>query len=199
MGKKASSYGQILKSSSIIGGANGVNYLIGMVRTKLVAILLGPAGVGLVGLYESAIGLVGMLSGLGIRSSGVREVAEAHGSGDPVRVAKTIKTLRRACWVTGLVGWLLTGALAYPLSVWTFGSGERAWATAILGVTLLLGAISGGQSALLQGVRRIGDLAREDALVANQRTEGRQAVEGDGPDPRTGGEIAGADGDFLQR
>ena len=36
------SYGQILKSSSIIGGAQGINYLIGMVRVKLVAVLLGP-------------------------------------------------------------------------------------------------------------------------------------------------------------
>lgn len=135
-----------------------------MVRTKLVAILLGPTGVGLVGLYQSAIGLVGALANLGIAQSGVREVAEAHAIGDAERVARTVKTLRRACWVTGILGWLLTVALAYPLSVWIFGSGERAWAVAILGVTLLFGAISGGQTALLQGVRRIGDLARLNVL-----------------------------------
>lgn len=159
-----SSYGQILKSSSIIGGAQGINYLIGMVRTKLVAVLLGPSGVGLVGLYVSATGLVGILAGLGIGSSGVREVAEAHASGDPKRVARTVKTLRRACWFTGIFGWLLTATLSYPLSLWTFGSTERMAAVALLGATVLVGAISGGQCALVQGTRRISDLAKLNVL-----------------------------------
>ncbi len=163
---KKHSYGQILKSSSIIGGAQGINYLISMVRVKLVAVLLGPSGVGLVGLYVSATGLVSTVAGLGISSSGVREVAEAHGTGKAEQIARTVKTLRRACWVTGILGWLLCAAFSYPLSLWTFGSGERAWAIAMLGATLLLGAISGGQSALLQGTRRIGDIARFNVLCA---------------------------------
>jgi antigen flippase len=160
------SYGQILKSSSIIGGAQGINYLIGMVRVKLVALLLGPTGVGLVGLYISATGVVSTLAGLGISSSGVREVAEAYSSGDSERIARTVKTLRRACWITGILGWLLCALLSYPLSACTFGSGKRAWAIAVLGLTILLGAISGGQSTLIQGTRRIGDLARINVLSA---------------------------------
>lgn len=163
---KRNSYGQILKSSSVIGGAQGINYVITLVRTKLVAVLLGPSGVGLVGLYVSATELVGTIASLGIDSSGVREVAEAHGSGDAGRVAHTVKTLRRVCWATGILAWLLTAALSYPLSLWTFGSGEQSWTIAILGVTLLLSAISGGQRCLLQGTRRIGDLARLGILGA---------------------------------
>jgi len=159
-----SSYGQILKSSSVIGGAQGINYIVGLVRTKLVALLIGPSGVGLVGLYVSATGLTGAIARLGLDSSGVRQVAEAHGSGDADRVARTVKTLRRACWVTGVAGWLLTAAFSYPLSVWTFASGDRAWSIAVLGAVVFFGAISGGQSALLQGSRRIGDLARLNVL-----------------------------------
>ena len=166
MPNSSQSYGQILRSSSIIGSAQGINYLLAMVRTKLAALLLGPSGIGLISLYTSATGLVGTMSELGIGSSGVREVAEAHGSRDATRVAETIKTLRRVCWLTGLLGWALAAALSYPLSLWTFASGEQAWVIALLGVTLLLGAISGGQSALLQGTRRIGDLARVGMLGA---------------------------------
>lgn len=147
-----------------MGGAQGINYAIGMVRTKLVAVLIGPSGVGLMGLYISATSLVGAFSALGLGSSGVREVAEAHGAGDTTRVARTVKTLRRACWLTGFLGWILTVAFAYPLSTWTFGSGERAVALAVLGATLLLTSISAGQTALLQGIRRIGDLARINVL-----------------------------------
>lgn len=166
MSKSENSYSQILKSSSIIGGAQGFNYLIGMVRTKMVAVLLGPSGMGLVSLYVSATSLVDTVSRLGIDSSGVREVAEADGSGDKAKIARTVKTLRRMCWLTGIFGWLLTAALSYPLSVWIFGSGERAWAIAILGVTVLIGSVSGGQSSIIQGTRRIGDLARMNVLGA---------------------------------
>jgi antigen flippase len=162
--QRRTSYGQILKSSSIIGGAQLVNCLVGIVRMKVVAVLLGPTGIGLVGLYQSATNLVGTVAGLGIASSGVREVAEADGKGDPESVAHAVKSLRRACWVTGVIGWLLTAALAYPLSIWTFGSGERALPIAILGATLLLGSITGGQTALLQGVRKIADLARLNVI-----------------------------------
>ncbi len=165
-----SSYGQILKSSSIIGGAQGINYVIGLVRTKVVAVLLGPSGVGLVGLYMSIISLVQSIAQMGIDQSGVREVADAAGSGNSERIASTVKTLRRVCWATGVTGWLLTIALARPLAQWTFGSSEHVWAVAILGCVILLEAVAGGQRALLQGVRRIGDLARLQVASAGLTT-----------------------------
>src|SRR5436305_15174455 len=42
--KAESSYGQILKSSAWIGGSQAANIALGIVRTKAMAILLGPAG-----------------------------------------------------------------------------------------------------------------------------------------------------------
>jgi PST family polysaccharide transporter len=44
-----------------------------MVRIKLVAVLLGPSGVGLIGLYVSVTELVGTLASLGFSTSGVCE------------------------------------------------------------------------------------------------------------------------------
>lgn len=161
-----SSYGQILKSSSLIGGAQAITLVIGMVRTKVVAVLLGPSGVGLVGLFQSATAMLGTVAGLGIAQSAVRQVAEAQGTHDQQTIARTVTVLRRVCWVTGLMGWLLTTAVAYPLSLWTFRDKGRAWAVAILGATLLIGSISSGQSALLQGLRRVADLARLQILSA---------------------------------
>lgn len=161
-----SSYGQILKSSSIIGGAKAINYVIGLIRTKVVAVLLGPSGVGLVGVYVSVVGLLQTFAQLGINESGVREVAAAAGSKNQERIAQTVKTLRRACWFTGLAGWLLTVLLAWPLAQWTFGSTEKAWALVLLGSVVLLEIVVGGQKALLQGMRRIGDLARLQIAAA---------------------------------
>jgi len=46
-------YDQILKSSALVGGGQAVGILIRIVRTKAMALLLGPAGFGLFGLYGS--------------------------------------------------------------------------------------------------------------------------------------------------
>jgi len=161
-----SSYGQILKASSIVGGGEAVSQLIGLIRTKAVAMLLGPSGMGLVNLYVSAVGLVGLVAQLGINQSGIRAVAEANSQNDQTKVAQVVTTLRRACWLTGITGWILAATFAWPLSVWIFGSTEHAWAFAILGCTLVMFAVSNGQTALLNGIRRIGDLARIQVFAA---------------------------------
>jgi len=157
---EATSYGESFRAASIVGGAEGLSYVIGLVRTKVVALLLGPSGVGLIGLYLSYTSLMQTISGLGVASSGVREVAESTASADPIKVGATVKALRRICWVTGFFGLVLASVLAWPASVWIKGSGGSALDFALLGAAIFLTAISGGQTALLQGTRRIGDLAR---------------------------------------
>lgn len=164
------SYRQVLKASSIIGGAQIITMMIGMVRTKLVAMLIGPAGIGLVGMFRSVTGIAGTVAGLGIQTSGVRDVAAAVGEEDQQRVAATIQTLRRICWFTGLLGCLGLYLAADLLSQRTFGSSEYVWHIRILGLTILMGNVAGGQAAIIQGTRRIGDLARMRIIGAAAST-----------------------------
>jgi enterobacterial common antigen flippase len=93
------SHGQVLKSSMMIGGSMGVGFFIGIFRTKAMALLLGPAGVGLFGLYWSISELARSIAGMGINTSGVRQIAESVGTGDAQRVARTVTTLRRVALV----------------------------------------------------------------------------------------------------
>ena len=155
----SSSYRGVLKSTSLIGGSSLVNILIGMVRTKFVAVLLGPAGTGLMGLYSVIITLVSSVTGMGIGQSGVRQIAEAQGTGDQVKIARTIKTLHRTVWVTGLIGMsvMILGCALFSRA--SFGTYAHALPIALLGVTILFGEIAVGQSCLLQGTRRIRALA----------------------------------------
>lgn len=158
------SYGQILRSTTLVGGSQVINILLGIIRTKVLAVLLGPAGIGLMGLYSAMISTVGNMTGMGIGSSGVRQIAEAAGTGDTQKIARTILTIRRASLVLGFLGMLLTIIFCVPLSRLTFGSTEYSWPIALLSVTLFLGAVSGGQIALVQGLRRIADLASLSVL-----------------------------------
>ena len=158
------SYSQILKSSSVMGAAAGVNLLLGMVRTKFAAVLIGATGVGLLTSFTAIQGMVGTLFGLGIQSSAVREVAAAIGKGDQVAIGRTIRSLQRVCCITGLAGMLVMVLLSPQISRLTLGSEEYVWDIAALGIVILLTNITSGQMALMQGMRRIADMARVNVL-----------------------------------
>jgi antigen flippase len=153
------SYGRILKTSTLLGGSSAINVALGIVRTKVVALQLGPAIFGVMNLYTSLTAMITSVSLLGLDRSAVREVAEAAGSGDAGRVGQTILVLRRVVWVTGLLGLLVTVAFAWPASYWTFSNPEHAWVIAVLSVTVLFTQLQAGQMALLQGLRKIRDVA----------------------------------------
>ncbi|MFO1431413.1 MAG: O-antigen translocase [Candidatus Competibacteraceae bacterium] len=162
MSEPPNSYRQILRSTSIIGGSSVMNILIGLVRVKVLAVLLGPAGVGLAGLYNSIMSTAGTLVGFGLGSSGVRQIAEA--GGEP----QTLSRVRQALWyanlLLGALGLLLLWLLREPVSRWVFDDTTHAGAVGWLGLGVLLSLIAGSQTALLQGLRRIGDMARLSVL-----------------------------------
>src|SRR6266496_559201 len=112
---EGNSYNQILKSSIIIGGSSVITILVGIVRTKFMAVLLGPSGVGLMGMYISIANTMNTLAGMGVSSSGVRQIAEAAGTGDQIAIARTIITLRRTALALGALGALLLLAAARPI------------------------------------------------------------------------------------
>ncbi|MDB4360780.1 O-antigen translocase [Akkermansiaceae bacterium] len=158
MNKK--SYGSILKSSSLIGGSQLVTMVLGLVRTKFAAVLLGPSGVGLVGTYFAIQRFAIVLAGMGISQSGVRDISGARGSDDPTRIAETVAALRRMSLWLGLAGALIIALLAFPLSRLTFGDDTHALGIMALAVSVTLGLISAAQRAVLQGFRRIADMAK---------------------------------------
>jgi PST family polysaccharide transporter len=156
----ARSYRAIVRTSAVIGGSSALNVAIGIVRTKALAMLLGPAGYGLMGAYSLVVDLARTLSQMGLGASGVRRIAAAVGTGDRARIALTVAVLRRTSLACGLIGALALAAFARPVAVMTFGDDAHAGGVALLGAAVFLSVVAGGQSALLQGMRRVGDLAR---------------------------------------
>jgi O-antigen/teichoic acid export membrane protein len=130
---------------------------IGIVKVKVLAVLLGPVGIGLMGLYLNIMGIASMLAGCGMASSGVRQVAAS------VDDAETLVIVRRALWlgslILGFTGMAILWVLGEQVSQWVFGDNVHASDVGWLGVGLLFTLIAGSQTALLQGLRRISDLA----------------------------------------
>jgi len=154
------SYGQIVKSSALIGGSSVLNIGFSIVRNKALALLLGPSGYGLFGIYDSICNLTRTVAGMGINTSGVRQIAEAVGTGNTDRIARTVIILRRVAFYTGALGALFLIICSKPLSWLTFGDSRHIAAFALLSLAAFFGDVSAGQGAVVQGMRRIADLAR---------------------------------------
>jgi len=159
-------YGQILKSSALVGGSSILNIIIGIVRTKIMALLLGPAGFGLLSVYGSIVTLTQTFAGMGVNSSGVRQIAEAAGSSDIEHIARITFILRRISLLLGVLGSLFLVIFSRPASSITFGTTKHAAAISLLSIAVLFALVSAGQGALIQGMRRIADLAKMGTLGA---------------------------------
>ena len=91
------SYRHILKYTGVFGSVQGLNVLVSLVRNKFVALLLGPSGMGLVSLLNTAMSFISQASNLGIAVSAVRHIAELYDAGDEKRLAEYIKVVRAWC------------------------------------------------------------------------------------------------------
>ena len=162
----STSYGQILKSSAWIGGSSVLVIGIGVVRTKAIAVMLGPAGFGLMGLYNAIIDLALAAASMGIANAGVRQIAESVATGDEARIARTVIVLRRTAIMLGIFGVALLAAFSRQVSTLTFGNEDHAGAVALLALAVFFRLLTAGQGALIQGMRRIHDLAVMGVLGA---------------------------------
>lgn len=164
MSENQSSYRQIMKATSIFGGVQVFNIIISIIRSKFVALLLGPAGMGIMGLLTSTTGIIGNLTNFGLGTSAVKDIAVANSSDDQKRVEVVVTVVRRMVWITGVIGFLVMLALSSVLSRLTFGNTNYTLAFVWISITLLLNQLSSGQLVVLQGLRKLKYLAKANLL-----------------------------------
>ena len=99
-----SSYHHILKYASLFGSIQALNIFIGMVRNKLVALILGPGGIGLMSLFNSAIALLSNATNLGIATSSVKTLSELYEKGDEEVTRRHVHVIRMWAFVTAKIG-----------------------------------------------------------------------------------------------
>ncbi|KRD06450.1 hypothetical protein ASE21_20025 [Flavobacterium sp. Root901] len=153
------SYQQILKTTSLFGGVQFFSILISIVRTKLIALFIGPAGMGIIALLNSTLGIVSSISGFGIETSSVKSISENYINNDLKTVSKTVQIVKRLVFFTGIFGMLVTIAFSKVLSILTFGDSSQTYSYVLLSITILFKQLSGGQLAILQGLRSLRFLA----------------------------------------
>lgn len=160
MQKEDNSYKHIFRSLGFIGGSQIVIIFIGIIRTKIIAILLGPNGVGIVGIFQNLIDLVRNATSFGINYSGVKKIAEVANQVDSKKTHITIKILRSWALATGIFGMLLMILLSSYFSYSSFSTTKYTYDIILLSMVILFSSVSAGQLALLQGLRKIKEMAK---------------------------------------
>lgn len=161
------SYRTILRSSSLMAGAQVASIAANLLKMKFVALFLGPFGVGLAGLYVSLIQTASTISALGLGVAGTRRIAatstaEGEDEGAFERVRRTLMWAGMALALIGAGAfWLASGWIARE----TAGDAARAADICWLAVGVGLTVAASAQTALLSGLRRIGDLAKVQAAA----------------------------------
>lgn len=160
MTNQGESYRRILKSSSIIGGASIINIAIGLIRTKILAVLLGPTGIGLVSLYSGLIQTAATLATMGLGTVGTRQIAEAVVREDKYALAVARRAMYWGTLLLAGAGALVVWSLRDMLAQYALGSSQHAGIVGWLALGVALSVAGASQGALIQGMRRIGDMAK---------------------------------------
>lgn len=153
---------RVLKVMSLFSGVQVITILCSIIRTKLVAIWLGPAGIGLFGLYNSALDTISSLTQMGTGTGVIRSLAASPRQALPRLVA----VVRRWGWGLGLLGALLTLVLSPWLSRITFGDETHTLGFIILSIAILLLTLSNNEGAVFQGLKKYSKLAKSSVAGA---------------------------------
>lgn len=153
-------HGQIVKAFFVVGGAQVILILMRLVRGKVMALLLNPAGFGLFSVYGSIESMAEDIAGMGVSVSGVRQIAKAAATGDRQQIAQTSTVLKYTSLTLGLLGALIVAVFSRQISILTFGGPEHTTAVALLSLAVFLQLLAYGQDALIEGMRRIADFSK---------------------------------------
>ena len=158
-GEAENKYNSILKATSLLGGVQMINILLNLLRTKAIAILLGPSGVGLNGIYNETRELIHTTTNLGLDISGVRGISQAFEQNNAMEIDRQVRLLRTWVLLFALFGTLLCALIAQPLSQFTFKDNSHTWDFVFLSPAVGFSTITCGEMAVLKGLRQLKSLA----------------------------------------
>ena len=110
-------YDVIFKSTFLFAFVQAFSIIVKVVLNKVAAITLGSQGIGIIGLFTSAIGMLKTGTSLGISQSAVRDISEVNQNDDSEAFSKTIITTQKVIVVTAFIGFVITVLLSIYLSL----------------------------------------------------------------------------------
>ena len=160
MSDQEKNYSHILKYTGIFGGVQGLVILIGLVRNKFMALLLGAGGMGFNALLMSVQNFASQCTNLGISFGAVPRLSGYYEQQRTELVDYYIQVIRLWSMIAAVLGCLFCILVSPLINDLSFTWGNHTLHYAMLGVSVAMIAITGGETAILKATRRLGSLAR---------------------------------------
>ena len=167
---------RILRVTSGMGLSALAVIALAAVRMKLLALQLGPPGLGALTLLVSFLSLASLIVELGIGNSAVREIAAAEGRKDPVERDSLRSALYALAAVLGIFGAAAVALAAHPLATVVLGDDALADEMRLCSIAVLATVWGSAALADLNAFRRIRSLALLQPIAALAATAGTLAV-----------------------
>lgn len=158
------SYKQIAKSSGLVAFVSVFQMAFGLLRNKIIAVLLGAKGFGIYGLYQVFIETAISFSSLGLDKSGVRQIAKR---GDDITSRdKCIQVFTKGLLFTSIITSVICAVFSRSISESLFGDKSYYIGIIIASIAVCLRSISQGQVSILNGLRDLRSLALSQIFAA---------------------------------
>lgn len=164
--KRNESYDHVLKYTWIFGGVQGIVILIGLVRNKFMALLLGAGGMGLSALLTSVQNFASQCTNMGISFGAVPRLSEYYEQQRQDMLSYYIQVIRLWSLIASLLGFVFCIAISPLVNDLSFTWGNHTLHYAMLGLSVAMIAITGGETAILKSTRHLGGLARIQVYTA---------------------------------
>lgn len=159
-----SRYRSSFGATVLFSGVQVYQILIRIIKSKFVALFIGPAGMGIQSLLHSTTDTIAAATNLGLKISSVKTISAANRDGNRELIAKTVTAQRRLIWVTGLVGMLVCAFFAPIWSQISFGNSDYVLAFILVSSIILLDQLNKGELSLLQGMQQKKQLAKANVI-----------------------------------
>ena len=160
------SYKTILKSTSIFGSVQLVTIVTAIIKSKIVATLIGSYGYGVYSVLIHTSDLIKQISLVGIDVSGVRKIAEENSTKNENELQHNIAVISKLVLISGFIGFILATTLSLFLSAIIFSSSSYWYLFFFLAVAIFLNCLTAGNNAILQGNSKFSQLAKSN-LISN--------------------------------
>ena len=167
MHKEKVAYRTLAKSTTLLGGSQVIQMGVMFIRVKIVAVLLGPTGMGINSLILSALMVMQQISSVGIFHSGVREmsIVSTQSNGSTV-LAKFRNIFLRLTLICGTIGMIVMALLSPFFSFFLFGDYSYTWWLAFAAIALLFMNLQSGYNTIMQATRKLGLMAKATIVGA---------------------------------
>ncbi len=158
------SYNKIIKTTGVIGLVQVFKLVFGFIQNKVLAVVVGPSGIGIWGLYNSFVQLISSFSTLGIDQAGVRQIAQNQG--DKKKVSDTIWVFRNSIFFLSIFFVIIIIIFSRNISTILFGDDTYHIGIIIVSFAVLLNSFNQGQISILNGFRDIKKIAKSQIYGA---------------------------------